>query len=322
LLDNKIELEKEINNIQVELKQNQEFLKIIESNEDSSFESFTPREINSNNKQKISSLNEDSSSLISALENAKQKLSIVDARMAELSDVLKVARSLEQSETTVNTKDNRIAILDAQETERQRISRELHDSTVQDLTSLVYKTELCSKLIDIDPVRCKLELMTLSQTLRGIIEDIRQLIYNLRPMAFDDIGLDVTIERALDKLENSETKKIDFNVVGESYKILPVVGITLLRIVQEACSNAIRHAECTRIKVSLIYSDKSVSLIVEDDGCGFDSDNINYEDRQDNSGFGLSIMRERVFLLSGKIAIDSKINEGTKIIVEVPVNHI
>jgi two-component system sensor histidine kinase DegS len=141
-------------------------------------------------------------------------------------------------------------------------------------------------------------------------------------MAFDDIGLDVTIERALDKLENSETKKIDFNVVGESYKILPVVGITLLRIVQEACSNAIRHAECTRIKVSLIYSDKSVSLIVEDDGCGFDSDNINYEDRQDNSGFGLSIMRERVFLLSGKIAIDSKINEGTKIIVEVPVNHI
>ena len=163
----------------------------------------------------------------------------------------------------------RLKLLETQENERQRISRELHDSTVQNLTSLVHKTELCSKLIDMDKVRCKLELNIMSKTLRDIINDTRNMIYNLRPMSFDDIGLEVTIERALEKLESSETKKINFSVVGESYKINPVIGITLLRIIQEACSNAIRHADCSIIKVVLNYQPGTIILSIKDDGKGF-----------------------------------------------------
>lgn len=87
-------------------------------------------------------------------------------------------------------------------------------------------------------------------------------------MSFDDIGLEVTIERALEKLESSETKKINFSVVGESYKINPVIGITLLRIIQEACSNAIRHADCSIIKVVLNYQPGTIILSIEDDGKG------------------------------------------------------
>ena len=97
--------------------------------------------------------------------------------------------------------------LETQENERQRISRELHDSTVQNLTAMVHMTELCSKLVDMDPIRCKLELNKMIKNLGEIIDDTRKMIYNLRPMSFDDIGLDITIERTLDKLGSNRHER-------------------------------------------------------------------------------------------------------------------
>ena len=131
--------------------------------------------------------------------------------------------------------------------------------------------------------------------------------------------MDVTIERALDKLENNESKKIKFSVEGKSYPIKPVIGITLLRIIQEACSNAIRHAKASIIRVTLSYEEEKIMVVIEDDGSGFEMDKLDEKSRKDNSGFGLSMMKERVYLLSGNINITSKINCGTKILVEVPI---
>ena len=145
-------------------------------------------------------------------------------RLQELTEVIDYSRkvSVENRNSDTKAKDYRLSLLEIQENERQRISRELHDSTVQNLTSLVHKVELCSKLVEMDPIRCKLELITMGKTLREIINETRQMIYNLRPMSFDDIGLDVTIEHALEKLESSEAKKIDFSVEGEPYEIKQV----------------------------------------------------------------------------------------------------
>lgn len=221
--------------------------------------------------------------------------------MDELNEAIaELEQKINDSDSDISDDILRLKLLETQENERQRISRELHDSTVQNLTSLVHKTELCSKLIDMDKVRCKLELNIMSKTLRDIINDTRNMIYNLRPMSFDDIGLEVTIERALEKLESSETKKINFSVVGESYKINTVIGITLLRIIQEACSNAIRHADCSIIKVVLNYQPGTIILSIEDDGKGFAYEETECSCKADNSGFGLSMMKERVYLLSGK----------------------
>ena len=107
---------------------------------------------------------------------------------------------------------------------------------------------------------------------------------------------------------------------GETYQINPVVGITILRIIQEACNNAIKYAESNFISVKLIYEDNSIVISIEDDGNGFDIDNLDTSSRSDNSGFGLSMMRERVYLLSGEIDIQSKADVGTKIKVRVPMN--
>ncbi len=326
-LEEKILIDKSIANLQVLLKENMEFIKLLEENTNASYESFSPREMNSKNKEQIRELKEKQKYINEQIDEAKIEQSNIVQKIDELNSVLKVAKStamkLEEPAEEISELDNnryRLAILETQENERQRISRELHDSTAQNLTSIVHKTELCSKLIDMDPVRCKLELMMMSKTLREIINDTRQMIYNLRPMSFDDIGLEITIERALDKFKNDTTCNIKFEVEGEPYQINPVIGITLLRIIQEACNNSLKYAESTTIAVTLVYEENQVSVSIEDDGKGFDVEHLDVSKRNDNSGFGLSMMKERVYLLSGEIKINSKENVGTKITVKVPIN--
>lgn len=330
-LEEKISIDKTVANLQVQLKENIEFIKLLEESTDASYESFSPRDVNSKNKIQIQELKDKQKDIIEKINESKIKQNEIIHKIDELSSVIKVAKSsivkadeIESKEDNKVELDNnvyRLTLLETQENERQRISRELHDSTVQNLTSIVHKTELCSKLIDMDPIRCKLELTMMSRTLRDIINDTRQMIYNLRPMSFDDIGLEITIERAIDKIKNDKSCNIGFSVEGESYPIKPVIGITLLRIIQEACNNAIKYAESNVISVTMIYEEEAVIISIEDDGKGFDVENLDVSSRNDNSGFGLSMMKERVYLLSGEIEITSKIDVGTKILVKVPINN-
>lgn len=320
-LKEKVDIEKNINSLQIHLKENVELIKLLEENSDPNYASFSPRELNPKNKEKIKELEEERKSIEVQIKEEQKKYNECLEKIQEISEVIDSLgeSNAEQDFSNIDIEAYRLSLLETQENERQRISRELHDSTVQNLTSMVHKVELCSKLVEMDPIRCKLELITMGKTLREIINDTRQMIYNLRPMSFDDIGLDITIERALEKLENSEAKKIDFSVIGESYEIKSVIGITLLRIVQEACSNAIKYAASSFIKVTLEYEPNRILLTIEDDGLGFDLENVDTLSKKDNSGFGLSMMKERVYLLSGNINIESKINCGTKISVEVPI---
>lgn len=323
-MQDELNAEKELSDLQIYLRENIEFIKLLEESNDPNYEALTPREVNPKNKSKILELKEEQKEIQKAIDKQKIYKSECEQRLEELMDVLSEAKKEmigDNHENMMMDESYRITLLETQENERQRISRELHDYTVQNLTSLVHKAELCSKLVEMDPVRCKLELSMMSKTLRDIINDTRQMIYNLRPMSFDDIGLDVTIERALEKIESSESKKINFAVEGETYQIKPVIGLTLLRIIQEGCNNAIKHASASYVQVVLIYQPDMITVKIEDDGKGFDTSHISTDSREDNSGFGLSMMRERVYLLSGNIEIDSKIGSGTKITVNVPIKN-
>ena len=324
-LEEKIQIDKSIANLEIQLKENIEFIKFLDESTDVCYESFSPRNVNDKNKTQIQELKEKQKDILHKMNEEKNKQAEIIQKMDELSSVIKVAKSTSEKKekTEIDSDIYRLTLLETQENERQRISRELHDSTVQNLTSMIHKIELCSKLIDMDPIRCKLELTMMSRTLRDIINDTRQMIYNLRPMSFDDIGLEITIERALDKIKNEKACNINFAVEGEPYQINPVIGITLLRIIQEACNNAIKYANSSIISVKLIYEEDEVSISIEDDGVGFDMENldVSISNRKDNSGFGLSMMKERVYLLSGEITIQSKKNEGTMILVRVPINN-
>ena len=239
LMSNKEEIHKSVEALELQIKENKACIKLLKEENDSNYESFSPRDVNPKGREQIQHLEDQQKLLQEQLDTRKKEYVSCIAKLDELNEAIaELEQKINDSDSDISDDILRLKLLETQENERQRISRELHDSTVQNLTSLVHKTELCSKLIDMDKVRCKLELNIMSKTLRDIINDTRNMIYNLRPMSFDDIGLEVTIERALEKLESSETKKINFSVVGESYKINPVIGITLLRIIQEACSNA------------------------------------------------------------------------------------
>lgn len=212
-----------------------------------------------------------------------------------------------------------INALESYENERKRIARDLHDSTVQNLTNLMYKTELCTKLIDIDKVRSKLELQTMIRTIKATIADMRNIIYDLRPMSLDDLGLVSTIEKYIYEKKSSHNVNIEFKANEEKCDVLPIINLTIFRIVQEATNNAIKHGKAKNILIDLFYDDESISLTVSDNGTGFNEASPKASEDKVNSGFGLSIMKERVLLLSGQLSIESTKAKGTKIKVVVPV---
>ena len=125
--------------------------------------------------------------------------------------------------------------METQELDRNRISRDLHDSTVQSLTSLVHKIEYCSKMIDIDPVCAKLELQSMIELNKAIINDMREIIYDLRPMSLNNLGFIATIESHCLHLQRNGKMDVNLSVEGKEKKLPSIVCVTLYRILQEAC---------------------------------------------------------------------------------------
>lgn len=210
-------------------------------------------------------------------------------------------------------------ILELQERDRQRIARDLHDSTVQNLTSLIHKSELCLRLVDMDPVRTKLELNTMSNTLKSVINEIREIIYNLKPMSLEDLGLVATIERFVNQLMINHDIKVNVKHNEEKQDILPVIKLSVFRIIQEACNNVVKHANAKSIDIDIRYDTKYITVSVADDGKGFDAENKLDYVTPDYSGYGLTIMKERVYLLAGTMKIQSTLNKGTIVTISVPI---
>lgn len=323
-LEEKISLMEQVTFLQNSMKQNIQMIQLLEDTNDPNIESFTPRQVNGYNKKKLVELQDEQKELIKQLNQLRTDVSTLDMKIDEINSVLKVVRedisnsSLGMSESNMSS-DMKLAVLQSLESDRQRIARDLHDTTVQSLTSLVHKTELCLKLIDIDPIRCRLEMNTIGKTLREVIEDARRMIYDLRPMSFDDIGFDVTVERFLDKFRASNNIKCTYVTEGEAYGIDTIIAISLLRVIQESSNNAVKHANASKIDIHIEYLPDVINLEVRDDGDGFDPSEIPETTRSDNSGFGLAMMRERIFMLSGVLEIDSKPGEGSCIKVRVPI---
>lgn len=212
----------------------------------------------------------------------------------------------------MNNEINNFSILDVRERERQRIAKDLHDITLQNLTHLIHKIELGSIYIDKDPIKAKLELATAEQELRQIINNMRTVIYNMYPVSLDDFGLKVTIEKMLALIK----KKYDFIVESDIDDVScenKLIQISILRFIQECYYNAIKHSQGNKLYISLKEHDKNFFLKIEDNGIGFDKEKAD----KDDCHFGLSMMKETVFLLNGKMNITSS-EKGTKIEIEIP----
>ncbi len=210
------------------------------------------------------------------------------------------------------------SVMDVQEKERQRIARDLHDSSLQNLAHLLHKVELSSLYIDQDPVKAKLELATIESGLRKVIDDIRNRIYDLRPMSFDDLGLREALLNLFSML-NQDGKfdiEADIDEIEEGFpeEEKNFFLITIYHIIKECVLNSIRHSGGNQIEVSLKERSKAYVIKIKDNGKGFDIKETAKKDRH----FGLHVVEERVFLLGGKMRIDTQ--DGTTIEIKFSKN--
>lgn len=203
-------------------------------------------------------------------------------------------------------------IIKAQEEERRRVSREIHDGPAQSMANIVFRAEVCERLIDIDVLRAKKELGDLRSQVRLCLKETRKIIFDLRPMTLDDLGLVPTVKRFLDTVQERSGIITAVRIIGEEKRLDSYVEIGLFRIFQEAITNVEKHANANNISIIIEFRLGALLASIIDDGKGFDTaDNLGSE------SFGLLGMRERVNLLNGDLTIKSEVGVGTKITVKI-----
>ena len=205
-------------------------------------------------------------------------------------------------------------VVDAQELERRRLARELHDETGQALTSILLGLKSLEETLQTEESRAA--TARLRELVVATLQDVRRLAVELRPSALDDFGLVAALEHLTSSFSEQTGIAVDFAVAlgteGSDERLPGEVETALYRIVQESLTNVIKHARARRVSIALTRMEGFVTAVVEDDGQGFDPD-------AGGNGFGLIAMRERLSLLGGRLKIESSPGAGTTIAADVPL---
>ena len=285
------------------IKEEETCVKNFENTDDDELKMFYPRIDNNYQKDEIEKAN------IRKIDYEKQN-EILYERKTLLESMI------EKMEIAIGQEGQKTTALNFQEEERKRISRDLHDTALQNLVHLIHQIELCNLYIDEDPIKAKLELSLVSKNLKEIVNDIRDTIFDLRPMTFDDLGLKASFERLLENM-NKDNRYV---IVSDIDDVSCENNMTLLyiyRVVQESLNNIVKHAEAEKILFYCKSKDGICIIDIEDDGKGFYEEQ---DDMKNDKHFGLSLMKERIDLLNGRINISSLEGNGTKIHMEIPIN--
>ena len=204
-------------------------------------------------------------------------------------------------------------LVNAQETERQRLSRQMHDGPAQALSNFILQTEIAMRLFDIDAVQARAELNSLKSSAMSTFQKVRNFIFELRPMMLDDLGLVPTVRRYSDAFKEQMGLDISVTVTGNERRLEPYLEVMLFRAIQELLGNAARHSQGSVVKVVLDMGEERVRVSVDDNGRGFDPDVV-----QQGASLGLKLIRERSEMLGGSFEMDSAIGKGARISFAVP----
>ncbi|HMM21349.1 MAG TPA: histidine kinase [Selenomonadales bacterium] len=227
----------------------------------------------------------------------------------ENNDLLNALQVKEANRTVLISK-----LFTAQEDERKRISRELHDGAGQSITSLLAYLKILSTEIRGDKQQSLIN--SARDVLIGVLSELRQMAVDLRPPALDDWGLVAAIEKYLDNNLTIHNIKFVFATSHQHIELPDSVVLALYRIFQEAISNIIRHSGATTVQVELISVTGQVKLIISDNGCGFSNESL--ASAREQNRLGLFGMQERIELLNGSLDIQSAVDIGTKITIIIP----
>ncbi|MDT9755230.1 sensor histidine kinase [Heyndrickxia coagulans] len=228
------------------------------------------------------------------------------------SDLQSISEAIEDAK---HKQEFGLRVIEAQEEERKRISREIHDGPAQMLANMLLRSDLVEKIYHENGMEEAIaEMRTLKELVRDSLKEVRRIIYDLRPMALDDLGLIPTLKKYLSTIENYKgSPVITYRHLGEERRLPTNYEIALFRLIQESVQNALKHAKATEIQVKSELRKNSFIATVKDNGTGFDVRSIR------EGAFGIVGMRERVSLLNGEISIHSKRGAGTLVIIQIPM---
>jgi signal transduction histidine kinase len=239
----------------------------------------------------------------------------IDARFSD--DDLRLAETFASRAAVAVDLSERVAsdamrrVLSAQELERRRLARELHDETGQALTSILLGLRALEDALETEESRAAAG--TLRELVVSTLQDVRTLAVELRPKALDDFGIVPALERLVETFAAQTGIAVDLEAALGEERLPTDIETALYRIVQESLTNVVKHARARRVSILVTRKPRSVAAVIEDDGDGFDPDATR------DGGVGLLGMRERLSLLDGRIEVESRVGAGTTIAVEVPL---
>lgn len=210
-------------------------------------------------------------------------------------------------------------IIKAQEEERKRVAREIHDGPAQSMSNVVLKAEICEKIMENDIDSAKLEIRNLKAIVKDCLQDVRRIIYDLRPMSLDDLGLVPTLQRYINSYADQYEIPVTFRTRGNNDDLRPVISLTVFRIMQEALTNIKKYAKAKNVNINLEFLESEIMFSISDDGVGFDLNEVKKKHFNVEGGFGLFSMRERVELLEGSLEIVSQPGKGTRLTAKIPL---
>jgi two-component system sensor histidine kinase DegS len=231
-------------------------------------------------------------------------INLVDGRIATVAKVGTLQATAESVEM----------MIEAQEAERQRLSRQMHDGPAQTLSNFILQTEIAMRLFDMDPSKAKEELAHLKASATSAFQQVRDFIFELRPMMLDDLGLTPTVKRYVDAIKDHPGMEIQVIITGMERRFEPYVEVMLFRAIQELVTNSVKHSQASIVKLYIDISDAFVKVTVDDNGRGFDVSTL-----EERGRMGIRIIKDRVEKLGGFLQIDSIAGKGTRVIFQVPL---
>jgi two-component system, NarL family, sensor histidine kinase DegS len=203
-------------------------------------------------------------------------------------------------------------VIQAQEAERARLARQMHDEPAQALSNFILQAEIAQRLFDLDPVKAREELNALKTAAGATFQKVRDYIFELRPMMLDDLGLGPTLARYAETVRERSGADVRLACRGLEGRLEPYQEVMLFRAVQELVGNALRHGGASEVKVQVDVVDPEVRVWVEDNGKGFEAREAF------DKGLGLKLIRDRVEMLGGSLDVHTSAGQGSRIAFRMP----
>ncbi|MBV7271979.1 sensor histidine kinase [Clostridium thailandense] len=214
-----------------------------------------------------------------------------------------------------------IKVLEAQENERERIARDIHDGPAQHMASAIMKVDICKMVIQKNLDEGLKDLEELKENVKSALKEVRNIIFDLRPMSLEELDLNEAIEQTIRSIVKETNIELQLKLKSIRSEIEPIIQVAVYRIIQEAFNNIKKHSKAKCAQVKLDFGTKYLTLIISDDGIGFNVEETLKKVRAQGGSYGLIGIFDRVNQLQGKIKIKSSQESGTVYNVELPVNR-